>query len=74
MNLFVWIAFFLENLNIYEDLKKLSNSKKFHEIKKLDLSPFKISRDVIPLISESIYVDNLEYLDLTNSDILNEDL
>jgi len=40
-----------KDLNIYNDLKKLVNSKKFLEITKLDLSTFAISNDVLFLLT-----------------------
>jgi len=48
-----------EELNIFDDLKKLVNSKKFLEIKNLDLATFAINPDIVSLLIESIYIANL---------------
>ena len=63
-----------KDLNIYNDLKKLVNSKKFLEITKLDLSTFAISNDVLFLLTQSCFVCNLEVLDISNSMISDIDL
>ncbi|KRX03997.1 Protein kinase-like domain [Pseudocohnilembus persalinus] len=63
-----------EGHNIFEDLKKLSNSKKFLEIKNLDLSKYSVSGDTVHLLTDSQYVSNLITLDLSNSSISNSDL
>lgn len=64
----------IKDSNIYDDLKKLVNSKKFLEITKLDLSTFAISNDVLFLLTSSCFVYNLEILDISNSKISDNDL